>query len=389
MVCLLETRLTPNSHYEISGCINNNSATIDHMKKLDNIYDRKLIIDALKSTQTDIERNAICTLVDSFDNTFSSSNKRSVECLTDIIRTNRGYHDPLSLFKKYKESKDQYEKIIIRHGIGADLELKEKYKTRPKPQLFSIYDVQYWMQIRGLNYEEANNKVSSYQLKNSKSRHLKASKESYKNIPHCIEYWINNGYSLEESIAAKNEYNSKHARSYENMIRKYGEELGIKNIKDSQNKRKLTLLERYEITAFGCNSSKAALKAFLPLYKKCRKLGIAKDDICWGIKGSREFATHCQGKNYFYDFTIKSLKIAIEFNGCYWHAREDLEWRRRDILKEDSLKNDRQKIEALEKRGFLVFTIWEDCDIISEIDKLYNKIKEKYEYDKFRRAVSA
>jgi G:T-mismatch repair DNA endonuclease (very short patch repair protein) len=79
------------------------------------------------------------------------------------------------------------------------------------------------------------------------------------------------------------------------------------------------------------------------------------------------------------DIVLESLKIAIEYNGTYWHAREDLEWRRKDISKEHSLEYDRIKREAIESRGFILFTVWEDCDIITQTETIFKQIKTLWE----------
>ena len=322
--------------------------------------------------------SALKEFIDQFDNQYTSSAKRAIECFADIILTNDG-KDSKNLYENYKESKSQWERVKIRHGKKGLDELKEKYNGRPRPTAFSILTKEYWISRKGLSEEEAIKEIAKIQSENSKKRHKNATPESYKNIPHCVEFWINKGYSLEESIALKTEFNQKHVRSYENMVKRYGKKLGIQLMLDIQDRRKNTLMAQYGTTTVSQRISKASLKLFIPLYKRIRKLGIAKEDIYWGISGSKEFATRFEGKNYFYDFTIKSLKIIIEFNGCYWHAREDLEWKRPDITKEESLKTDSNKKSAMLDRGFNYLTVWEDDDISAKQNELYNYIKEEYD----------
>jgi very-short-patch-repair endonuclease len=346
------------------------------LRAISNIYDYKPIIDALGSVRNNTERLYICKLIDSYDK-WCSSCKRSLQTLLDIIKNNEG-QDANELYEKYKQSTNQYERLAIRHGQAAPAELKKKYNARPTPSPITCLTTGFWIN-KGYSLEDAKVKISEIQSANSKKRHAKATLLSYKNIPHCVEFWIDKGYSLEESLALKNEFNAKHARSYENMIRKYGETLGRKNILDAANKRKETLINRYEVTAFGGLTSKACTRFMLPLYRRLRKLGIPRADICWGINGSREFATRYEGRNYFYDFTIKSLKVAIEYNGIYWHAREDLEWKRKDISKEESLEYDRAKREAIEYRGFMLFTVWEDYDKIDQTESIFKQIKTLWE----------
>lgn len=347
------------------------------MKAITDIYERKLIKDSIAKIPSQNHINTLKNHINTFNNNWTMSARRSIECLVDIMLTNQDSSDIMSLFFAYQTSKNQYEKVLIRYGQEAVDELKDKYNKRPKPKVVSHFTKDYWLK-RGFNEKEAAAKVIDIQRRNSKKRHAKATADSYRNIPHCVEYWINKGFSLEEAIAAKTEFNQKHARSYVNAIKKYGEELGLAIMLDCQSKRKETMLSRYGTTAFGNHTSKSSMRFFIPLYKKLRKNGIKREDICWGINGSKEFAMHSNGKNYFYDFTIKSLKIVVEYNGCYWHGRDDIEWRRPDITKEESISYDNNKKRIMQDRGYKVFTVWEDDNIAYKLEELYNIIKDEY-----------
>ena len=345
------------------------------MKAITNIYERKLIKDSITKMPSQNHVDILKGHIETFNNTWNMTTRRSIECLVDIILTNPD-SDIMSLFSIYRTSKNQYEKVLIRHGQEAVDELKDKYTKRPNPRVISHFTKDYWLN-RGFSEKESIAKVREVQRRNSKNRHSKATPESYKNIPHCVEYWINKGFTLEEAIVAKTEFNQKHARSYENAIKKYGDQLGLAIMLDSQAKRKETLLSRYGTTTFGNNTSKSSMRLFIPLYKRLRKDGLKKEDIYWGITGSKEFAMHCNGKNYFYDFTVKSLKIIIEYNGCYWHGRDDIEWRRQDISKEESMSHDNLKRQIMQDRGYKVFTVWEDDNIVYKLEELYNIINDE------------
>lgn len=59
---------------------------------------------------------------------------------------------------------------------------------------------------------------------------------------------------------------------------------------------------------------------FIPLYKILRKKGMSRDDVSWGIFGSKEFRIYLDKRGHYrYDFTIHSKKIIIEYDGwCHF-----------------------------------------------------------------------
>ena len=69
--------------------------------------------------------------------------------------------------------------------------------------------------------------------------------------------------------------------------------------------------------------------------------------------------------------------MLFRLNGCYWHGRDDLEWRRRDITKEESISHDNLKRQIMLDRGFKYFTVWEDENVIYKLEKLYSIIKDE------------
>ena len=65
-----------------------------------------------------------------------------------------------------------------------------------------------------------------------------------------------------------------------------------------------------------------SLKIFIPLYKQLGRLGVDRKFIHLGVKGSREYVINTGENVYFYDFTIKNVKIICEFNGLMYHVRD-------------------------------------------------------------------
>jgi hypothetical protein len=336
-----------------------------------------MVVRALEKCQTDVERSYALTLIGTFSNPPSSSNKRSLELLVDIIENNRGFN-ALELFDDYKKSKNQYERLDIRYGSGSSQDLKDKYSKRPIGRRVSIFNKNTWI-ARGLTETEAIEKVKEIQSRNSRKRHLKATPNSYRNIPQCLEYWLGRGYDADSAEIQRQEFVNKHKISYANMIIKHGEEAGYKLVKEAHEKRKQSCLLKYSQTAFGKRISKRSMKFLIPLYRKCRKLGISKNDIYWGLGHCKEYAMHDNGKNYFYDFVIKSLKIAIEYNGTYWHPREDLCWRQCNMSKEEALASDLRKQELLKNLGYDVIVVWSDCDNDDKRTEIFEIIKKHYD----------
>ena len=66
---------------------------------------------------------------------------------------------------------------------------------------------------------------------------------------------------------------------------------------------------------------------------------------------------------FFYDLTIPSLNICIEFNGDYWHANPNKyssDFKVRQKLAAEIWKYDEEKLNLIRKRNIEVFIVWED-----------------------------
>jgi hypothetical protein len=347
------------------------------MKQINNPFERKLISDAVSAISYDKKQNFV-TFVNNYIGfgTFTSSHKRKCEVFIDILKNND--KDYIDLYEEYLNSQSQYRKANIRHGAGSSEKLKNKYNLRKLPNVVSCFTVSYWMSV-GLSEEEAKIEISKRQSENSKKKHAKykSNQISYKNyLPNCIDYWTSRGYSLAEGEVLRKQISCKSELSYKKYIEKFGVDAGTLKLRAQHEKRKCTMLERYGTTVLNGKTSKESLKFFIPLYKKIRKLGICKTDIYWGISGSREFAHRNSDMNFFYDFTIKSLKITIEYNGIFWHARPDMEWRGFGI-KEENIAYNTIKSNTIIEYGHDLYVVWSDDDLELKRKYILQKIKEK------------
>lgn len=294
--------------------------------------------------------------------------QRTAEVFRDIIENNTGNY--LELFESYKNEKSIVKKLEIRRGNKYAKSYRQALCNRPPPSKpCSRYQKTFWMN-RGYTEQEAKEKVSEIQSGVSRKFHKRVrdseDKDYYKRRnPISDLYWISRGYTKEEAQVLKIPFLDKSQRSYDRYTKKYGEE-GKYKLLEGINKRKITLLKK--CGTYTCNgmTSKESLKFFIPLYKKLRKMyGIEKSDIYWGIKGSREYASSYNGRSMFYDFTIHSLKLVIEYNNEFWHPREGIEWKG-IIDYESAMLYDRTKIDHMTNRGYKVVVVWNTDNLVDK-----------------------
>lgn len=326
------------------------------------------------------DKNKIKELVvffNTMDDTWSISKKYTrLLIFSDILNTNDSDYD--FLYDKYKNSKSVLEKIKIRKGKGASENYTQKLKNRPKvknPK--STLSISYWTD-KGFSIEESKVKISKMQSERSKVRHKKYKKTNkYKSMmPNSILYWTKRGYSIDESEKLREPFVEKSSHKLESYINRHGMIEGTEKYHTGNHKRTLTMMARYgKLVTNGC-VSKESLRIFVPLYKQIRKLGIQRQDIYWGINGSKEYANHHEGKNYFFDFTIKSLKYIIEYNNEFWHPAPNRVWKGfydKDIFLDGYSK----KIDSMISRGFVVKTIWNFDDKEEKIQEIVSEIRSK------------
>jgi hypothetical protein len=222
----------------------------------------------------------------------------------------------------------------------------EKYSSRTWTQY------KYWMEKHNLSKEEAKNKVSELQNTINLSKLM----EKYGDFEGRKKY----------DIICRNLGRS---HTIEGYIERYGDDIGpTEYIKTLEKKAK------------GTPTSIESIKFFIPLYKKIRKY-IDREDIFWGISGSNEYflwdsENH---KIFFYDFTILSKKIIIEYHGKRWHPNpswDNEKWNKWELFGMSSNEKrslDLYKNHIAEKKGFTVIEIFSD-----EIEKFdMNQILQK------------
>lgn len=291
---------------------------------------------------------------------------KQIKAFIEIKKThNTNYDETYVLFLKYWNSKSNKERTEIKFGKDRLLEYSKTMKARKRPdKVVSNFTISYWVD-RGFTEEQAKIEVSKLQSVNAK-------KHIYKKQQHPIheEYYTALGFSQEEAYLAKEKFMDDHY-NMRNLDKLTEEE--YEKFLERYPKRKATLIERYGTTCTNCKVSKESLRFFLPIYKFLRRNGINKNDINWGISGSKEFTTSYSGRNFAYDFAIRSKKIFIEYNGTFWHPKDsDLNWKNPWTTREEAKETERLKLEAATKLGYKIITVWSD-------DNLKMKQKEIFE----------
>jgi hypothetical protein len=286
-----------------------------------------------------------------------SSKLSQIDVFVDVCCTSS---DPNTDYKTYKESASTKEKLRLRYGNDRAEEYSKIASTHSSKIVHvgtSRFGIKPWLK-EGKTIEDFESFKKDCRARRDKSM---IDNNTVVSRPATNDFWLRKGYSLVEADELKKPYlpqvNGKTA-----LIEKYGEHEGAVRLERLLLNRKQTFLQKYGQTTPFINGSvsKESKQFFVPLYKILRKTGIEKSDIYWGL--SREWCIQDTNKKpHFYDFTIKSKRIIIEYHGIFWHPTEDddpNEWKNPFISYDDALKRDAYKRNLAKERGFTLFEFW-------------------------------
>jgi hypothetical protein len=336
-----------------------------------NLTERKPVKNLLEMISIDKRSYFFAAMIkyDLFSLPFNVALKR-LQWFKDILVNNDNF-----FFEKYEKycslHNSSYEALEIRYGKTRADEYKEKLLSRPKIDRSkqNKYSAEYISNIKSISLEEAEKVVKNRKKKKSiesKNMHQKLKKSGYsyrENNPMCIEYYIKRGSDEKEANELLRLHLEKTRNSIDGFFMRYGDEdIAIEKYSEYIKNRKLTWFEKYgRNTPMLPRTSKESLKFFIPLYKNIRRLGLQKEDIQWGIAGSREFFIGDEGDTFAYDFTIKSIKYIIEYNGSFWHSNPLGDYK--GFLSEDIIiAKDYKKKNVAIKKGFRYKTVWDTDD---------------------------
>lgn len=334
----------------------------------------------LDESQLDIFNSIFAQSIDLKEHTKSVIFRKS-EALKDIILNNVSDHHMLYL--SYCDSNSTKYKLKVRYGDDSVISYTEKLRNRPKPTVpFSIFTTEYWVN-NGLSLCEAKAKVSEIQTNNVKKRTKKTYQNHSQKIKFSVDYWTHLGYSLEETEILRQPFVDKIKNNLSNLIIKYGEELGLHKWLQKNVKYKESMLKNLSTRRTGGYVSKESIKFFIPLYKFCRRLGISRNKINFGITGSKEFFIKDMSLDYnsgkFYDFTIRDIKLIVEYHGIFWHPKDVLTWKNPWLDFNTAKDADLYKEQLARRSGMEYVIIWSDDNLDQKLLELQSIIKKMWE----------
>jgi len=295
------------------------------------------------------------------ENDYKKSQSRSLEYYINKYGIDEGN-------EKYKEHlnkisiSNSIEGYINKYGINGSEKFKEISKSKDSMSL------KFFVNKNKGNYDKA---IFEYE---ERKKSVDISLKSF-----IMKYGEIEGNKRHKSIIEKSKLTLLNNPNYKEicksraititkMIEKYGEEIG----KERYNLWKESVLVPI------CRSSKESLNIFNPLIEEIIKDNfISEDDIYIGKGCKNEFFIRDGSKIFFYDFTIRSKKIIIEYNGTLFHPKnKESDWIN-PYNKESSEKafmRQKTKLDIAKSKGFKVLEIW--SDETGNLEKCINFIKE-------------
>lgn len=244
--------------------------------------------------------------------------------------------------------------------------------------------ISYWMKL-GASHDEALLAVSKHQSsvgKKNKIKHGSCRQFSTR----CEDYFVSRGFSEQEA-------KQKVSESQKRLFIEYKAKTPNSVIRSDN-----WMCKEYYIKRFPDNWEECYADSILTkntsLYRS-----IKADEFVMRLNakferldsnryfGDREFSIYDKKSDrvFMYDYVDTKLKIAVEFNGDYWHGNPAKYPKGTQIsfpnqkhkLVEDLWMQDQIKHQALEERGYKLFVVWE-CDYDNDpnrtIDSLYEDI---------------
>lgn len=273
---------------------------------------------------------------------------------------NENYTPPLSPFT---------EKYWTNKGITDKNEIDFKIKSQRK------LNIEYWIN-KGFDIEESVKKVSEFQNENNNKRKNKwlnnTESYEYKKLYNTkIEYYLDKGYTLDESEELLKERQTTF--TIDKCIKKYGYYNGNKIFKNRQSKWIKKMFN--ETTCMSTGRSLIADKFINNLIDSIND-DIITQKFLYGINEIFIYDNIIKKANR-YDLCYNN-KI-IEFNGDFWHSNPKI-FKPDDIHKikkikcSDIWKLDNRKIELAKEHNYDVLIIWES-EYINNETEIINKCK--------------
>lgn len=297
--------------------------------------------------------------LDVYNKKNSRINLNYKNCIEYWLLKGCNYEDALC---KVKEIKKQISEVSV--GSIEYYRIVSELNDNEIKDLLSEYthlSIKYWVN-KGYSEEESIKIISELQSNNSnKGVGLrKQFPERYSAITETqIGYWLKKGFNQEESLLILNKRQSTF--TLDKCIEKYGEDEGIKRFNDRQAKWQKSLSDGGNLKI---GYSKISQDLFYDLLESYNNE--EKDKIYFATHNKEYVLEKENGGLWLYDFTdIKNKKI-IEYNGDEYHgnpdkfkAEDNPHPFRKNVTAQEIWNKDKLKIDVAIKNGFEVLTIWD------------------------------
>lgn len=284
----------------------------------------------------------------------------------------------------------------------------------------SRFSIEFWVH-RGYTEEVSREIVSKIQKENSNKFYANATiLERKERSTACLEYYEKRGFEnpIEERKKRQTTF------SMQLCIEKYGEDLGCQIFKERQKKWRMTIDSKTgeEKREFQSRQDSSSMewarkktkneeeakflyitnlnKKLIGFNRSSKESLIILDKIIeyvktlsteikffYGAGESNEYWLHDENNLYFYDFTIPTFNLIVEYNGIAWHPKDSqTEWKSPfGCTYEMAIAKDKNKLRLANSKGFEVFEFWSDFTKSENEEKL-NSVK-KYIYETYNRTT--
>ena len=255
-------------------------------------------------------------------------------------------------------------KYWIERGLSED-ESKKRVKEM-KPNL-----IEYWLS-RGFSFEDSKLKTELHLMNTERAFIIKYGedegvklfrekkiKEGKFYSQRSVEYWMNKGFSIEESKNKVSENQNKFSLS--KCIDKYGQEEGIKIFTERQNRWQESLAKNGNIKKGYSKISQELFYILLELYNINDR-----NKIKFATHNSELKLDNPNGGVYIYDFVDTISKKIIEYNGDMYYANpkkykenDTPHPYRKNKTASEIWEFDKNKSITAENNGYKILVVWD------------------------------
>lgn len=260
--------------------------------------------------------------------------------------------------KKFKGKRTGKNKELLRLKGYSEEQIKE---TSLSPS-----NIKFWLN-KGYSEEESIEIISKNN--SNASKYVDYEKRL---LPSNLEYWIKKGFSQEESLLKVKEKQTTFSK--EICIKKFGEEKGIEVFNERTEKWFLSLKNNDKIFIGYSGISQELFKNISSILKR---------EFLYAVSGGEFKIQKDNGGYYFYDFTDISNNKIIEYNGDMYHANP-LKYKENDyphpfrkkLTSKEIWDKDKLKNKKACEHGYDILVIW-DSEYRNKSDKNKQEVIQK------------